>query len=504
MKSISKNKIIYFICSVGLITSIVLIKNISISHSAKLDNPTVDKEIAVNCTLYDYLSDYEMNGSTSINQSFNITNYYVFKAKKYDKLDETNTLLPMPIGSFETNDNTRNGYQTTMNSVLVESFGKDYFDKFDEEIKDTFSTVAAFNPCIKQECLPVAVQGYLDDKLQNGKPTQSYNGKTGTFPWFDDEFLKTEIPSYTAVITKKKMTYGKVYDNVKFPFRYDEKTDMYQFDSKVDTVRYNSTTNELDYKGKYNSQVVDDSGAGFYPFSVPGRKDLNYCFGVKIEIPFEVPKNKKNNGDNLCFEFKGDDDLWIFIDGYLALDLGGCHPSAHGYVDITKSKSVVDYALNENLLMARGPFFVESQNKTYTENELLKYGISGIGEPQQAILTNVTNTFPQELINSLNKGGTHTLTMFYMERARGTSNLNAKFNLPVVDASVEPTQDPDKSSGERIVILNGERSSVNRKLLEDEENDTEENDTEDNTDNEESNGGCTKKPCGVEAIEISE
>ena len=426
--------------------------------------------INVNCTLFDYYSDEEFIGN-SPGFTYHTLNYEVFKAKNYDKLNKTNTLTPIPLGSF-IGDRPSN-YQDSMDVLLWEAFGTNA-NNLNKDIYNTFSAVAAFNANAPTEGYNMATLGLVDNKLTNGTVTQSYNGKKDYVPWFDVSFLKKQMPG-------RDLTYGKVYENLKFPFKYIESKNQYEFNSVFDTVELDIYNNELNYKGRNNEQVNDPWGSGFYPFNKPSDTIRNYGFGLKFEVSFYLPEDELNNGKEIEFSFSGDDDVWVFIDGYLALDLGGNHTRSSGSLNVTQKKSVVHSALNPNLVTARGNFFIPSASKVYTVEELKGYGITNVTTSQQAILNNHEIPFPTELINSLKPGTTHTLTMFYMERAKGTSNLNVTFNLPVEEfvtpeptdiaiPSIEPTVDPtivpsivptttvepDTNTG-NIEVVNGEK-----------------------------------------------
>lgn len=273
-------------------------------------------------------------------------------------------------------------------------------------------------------------QGLVDNTLSaSGNVTQE--GKN--LPYFDKSFLAG------TNFTGTSLPLGEVKENVSFPFRTVVKDDVttYEFDSWYDTVRFNSS-NQLDYKG-YNDKFVKDNGStydksvqvldqkndddnkstgpkpGFFPYNEPKDSSstrLDYGFGVKLDIPFYMTKDGKINGKDITFHFSGDDDVWVFIDGYLVLDLGGAHGRAEGNINFTDQTTYVSAVKNNKVAFS-------VSNAWY------------VGENAGDIDLDVTTKFPSELVTSLkNTNEPHTLTMFYMERGKIESNMKINFNLP--------------------------------------------------------------------------
>jgi fibro-slime domain-containing protein len=193
----------------------------------------------------------------------------------------------------------------------------------------------------------------------------------------------------------------------------------YQFYSNEDTIRINSS-GKVDYLGHKNTaeQVKDAHGdAGFFPYNSPsesGSNSLNYGHGVKIEIPFLMTPDGKLNGKDIIFEFSGDDDVWVFIDGNLALDIGGSHGEIKGSINFADLSSTVDkvkdntYAFKTHSTTSISPSNIFNKYKTLFSTQL------------KQSLSDTTKI--------------HTLTFFYMERGMDVSNLKLNFNLP------EPTK----------------------------------------------------------------
>ena len=266
-----------------------------------------------------------------------------------------------------------------------------------------------------------ATQGLVDSSLSydsNGEcyvtQTNPSNGKSSYLPYFDKKFLTT------TKFDNSQLSLGSVKENVSFPFRRVEKNGItyYEFYSSQDTVRFNNN-GQLDYLGKDNKaqQVLDAEGhPGFFPYntSAEGKSSkLNFGHGVKIEIPFMMSSNGKIKDKDIEFEFSGDDDVWVFIDGELALDLGGNHGEVAGTINFAKQVSTVKQAKNNTVAFA---------NRLVTD-------------AKRGIIQNQRTEFSDKLKAKIkNTEKMHTLTMFYMERGLNVANMKLSFNLP------EPTR----------------------------------------------------------------
>lgn len=190
--------------------------------------------------------------------------------------------------------------------------------------------------------------------------------------------------------------YYDSYSNVAFPFTYDSDTGYYGYDSAAHSATFDQDHRRID--------VGTNSNGGFWVFGktpATGTQTGDYHFGMNMSVNFFIPANRTVDGtvggDHLEFTFKGDDDVWVFIDGRLVLDLGGIHNAAEGKIDFTTGK-------------------VTSPKSTTTSG--------GIED----------NSFIQGLAAS----ESHNLKVFYLERGAGESNLKMNFNLaPLEQLSVE-------------------------------------------------------------------
>ena len=118
----------------------------------------------------------------------------------------------------------------------------------------------------------------------------------------------------------------------------------------------------------------------------------NYHFGMSVGAEFYMPEDRKVNNENMVFEFGGDDDVWVFLDGHLVMDLGGIHDYRTGSIDFTNG-------------------IVSVQNKDEVKLDEL-YGSHEWADDST----------------------THELKVFYLERGKGGSNCKFKFNLPTISS----------------------------------------------------------------------
>lgn len=278
-----------------------------------------------------------------------------------------------------------------------------------------------------------ATQGLVDSKLTYSSDGESHltqtsksTGKSANVPYFDKAFLTTNK------FDGSELSLGSVKEKVSFPFRRVDKSGVtfYEFYSSKDTVTFNNK-GQLDYLGcgTTNKQVLDPHGnAGFFPYNTSSESksnSLNYGHGLKIEIPFNMTKDGKINGQDIIFEFSGDDDVWVFIDGELALDIGGSHGEINGSINFAKNKSTVSLAKNSNV--------------AFSSHSLASFGSGDIAIPGLGTVSgrykNLETPFSSSLKTALsNTSKQHTLTFFYMERGMDIANLKLSFNL------LEPTK----------------------------------------------------------------
>ena len=169
----------------------------------------------------------------------------------------------------------------------------------------------------------------------------------------------------------------------------------YGFNADSQYAAYNKTSNQFELSPQ--TYCADQTNTPcFTPFG-NDTKENKYSFGMNLGADFYMPEDGEVNNQHMVFDFTGDDDVWVFIDGVLVLDLGGIHQALHGSIDFATRKITYD-----------------------TD--------SFHGQP--------AGTIDQAFVNAEKQWDstpykTHHLSFFYLERGDGGSNCKIRFNLPV-------------------------------------------------------------------------
>lgn len=259
-----------------------------------------------------------------------------------------------------------------------------------------------------------------------------------------------------------------IYTNVGLPFEYDSSTQMYTFDSDTKSAKFDSNPVS-------NATLVTAAVGSFAPFNNSGNGssvDLNddeKHFGMTATVPFNMTTNGILNNTPITFAFSGDDDVWVFIDGILVLDIGGIHDRADGYLNFSDTATEINGRTapgNRSIVFSNN-----SQNRTgYMNPE------AGAVEASDGISAQLFNEYDEngELVSegllkqsreSFAARANHELTIFYLERGGGKSNNQLKFNLPVRD-SVTVTK---QIAGEAVVVENGSTYNLSELSMTDEQ-----------------------------------
>ena len=280
------------------------------------------------------------------------------------------------------------------------------------------------------------VQGLVHNRLVDGtladpvtQTTLLYFNKQAAEEWTNNNY--------------KVMSY---YEGLQFPFKvtYDENTRVttYSYDSATDYAVYYDYANPQLYAS--NTKVSDTTldgnhnadDYGFYPLNKPGDKDnqLNHGFGAKFNINFTVGENGKINGEDVTFDFTGDDDVWVFIDGVLVLDMGGAHSKATGSINFATMTATVEDACS-----VEGTLGLTTQ----PSNDLASYQGKGgswlfnrNSEERANVTTGKVSKSFTDLGLEFDYGQTHTMTVFYMERAGIESNFSMEFTMVPVPSGL--------------------------------------------------------------------
>ncbi len=414
----------------------------------------------ISTTLYDYYTDFELNGNQrkdyghdndyNSNRSYvtfeqfdrALSNYYSdYVANNPGKQID----FPIYTGHFQPYWRTNNAdwdhpFGNIANNLALYGWG----DRDTQEYRNFMSVNnSTMNVEGNGTFFTSAFQGLVNSKLgADGEPTIYNTGLTE--PHFNKAFL-TGTNDEHAVL-------GKVYDDVAFPFtqsnvfrgtngdpneaiaKYwyfnsDERS-LYLKQDMDDGSYYleGSTTDDNSRNRGSNNDTYDkdngcDRGYGFFPFNQDTKGNANrynYGFGAKLQFQFTLTDDGKvvvgNNGAEvpIRFFFSGDDDVWVFIDGNLALDVGGAHGKASGLLEFGQTadgeaNTVTPYVSSNK---AGGETYTTGVDKTvYFNDKQVKFTKQG-----------TTTTLP--------KGTTHTLTMYYMERGMWESNMAVAYNFP--------------------------------------------------------------------------
>ena len=381
-------------------------KNSTVVDIAK-DPQTKSKDVLyVNTTLYDYYTDYELNGNNRDNYSdVEINSHRIYQPfRQFNQAlsayyQKNSASHPLYWGNFQNYNNKHfNEISATLNL-----YGSDNTNQFFAENNSMWG----YDGKDVGNAGAQATQGLVDSTLSGG--TLTMNGQAA--PFFNESFLTGSNAKNTVL--------GKVYHNVSFPFvkKKIDGVDYWCFDSS-DT---NATNKYLQLKkdgDSYFLQATDtpvnghttekESGPGYFPFNTGGQSGkaakLNYGFGQRFDIQFRLTADgtvtdNAGNTKPIVFNFSGDDDVWVFVDGQLVLDIGGDHGRVDGTINFAERKSTVSRVKNS---------------------------VGGASKSETYFRKDDANFYSSE----------HTLTMFYMERGLWESNMKITFNFPDENALV--------------------------------------------------------------------
>lgn len=405
----------------------------------------------VTSTLYDYYTDYELNGknrdgygSYTDASHRNWVPFREFDQALSDYYQAAKAEYPLYTGHFQPAGTA----EFSQIAGTLKLFGYDKFKRFmainnsqyneDPQNNDNNHTYYAY-------------QGLVADTTSTGKATGEplLKGTKIVEPHFNKDFLSGE--------NSKKAKLGEVYENVKFPFTkvknlFDNETDVdyWCFDSK-DTTLYLKQDSGQNSDSKYFLQSAKDRESsrnvsaslnskdlyGYFPFNETAKPGVfstyNYGFGTKLQMDFTLTddgmvKTEKADGTegktSIKFFFSGDDDVWVFIDGKLALDVGGAHGEVSGLLEFGEKKT---------------PDGLKNSVTAYV-SRVKKGGTSDKEDKDERTVTDAVKTvkYNKEEIKfyaegttlTFDKGQKHTLTMYYMERGMWESNMAVAFNFP--------------------------------------------------------------------------
>ena len=424
----------------------------------------------VTSTLYDYYTDYELNGKSRDNYKDNDNkashrNWVTFREFDQalsDYYSNSGTTVPYPMytGQFQPDavgaDGREWGIRFSEIADTLNLYGykkdKNLFMAVNNSTSDRNGKGLGQN---QEKLYDETFQGLAGPELKNGKPIM--NGTNLAMPFFNEEFLQGE--------NSKKAKLGNVYKEVSFPFTQDEvfkesdatnanekgvkywyfdsdKTTLYlkndpdnggyflqkQDAQKSQSKNLKSDSTPVEVKNEKGEPVKNEKGEpvytyGFFPFNSGASEDkastYNYGFGAKLQFQFTLTSDGKVKADNgnyvpIKFFFSGDDDVWVYIDGKLALDVGGDHGKASGLLEFGADE-------NGNNNYTSYVSDIKASNNTVYD--------SGAEKTVTYLGNKITFKYKSKQTTTL-KPGTHTLTMYYMERGMWESNMAVAFNFP--------------------------------------------------------------------------
>lgn len=282
-----------------------------------------------------------------------------------------------------------------------------------------------------------AAQGLVGDKLVDGKMVDPEDSNV-VLPYFSGEAIH---PYKNGSEIDNNKNLSEYYNGLQFPFKQTKDKNgviTYSYDSGKDYAVYYNFEKNCFYESPEHikNETTNDGTApedGFYPLNKPGdpRKAVNMGFGTEFTIPFTLSKDGKINGQDITFNYTGDDDVWVFIDDYLVLDMGGAHRMASGTIDFAEKNVTVESAFTpDKSTTAAWKDGATRANQT-SEKRTKKF---------TQIKTEGKNTFEDIMADD---SKVHTLKMFYMERGMFDSNMSVSFNLSPIPSGLTLSKDVD-------------------------------------------------------------
>lgn len=270
-----------------------------------------------------------------------------------------------------------------------------------------------------------SVQGLAGNTLSSTSKNENGCGYlltadgSGNMPLFDYDKLKLESNSNVA---------SNVYEGLNFPFNESTFNGIttYSYDSFTDKNRVIDVDGDFKVDTYSNATVGNDKGVGFFPFdNSDSTKNANkYGFGTEFDIDFYMSETGKltaadGTQKDITFNFSGDDDVWVYVDGVLVLDLGGAHKVSSGSINFSDMQVIYKAAVDSSDNINNRTADPKTDDKYATDEKYVT----------TVDLAKIFKANGAEF-NNKNSSKKHTLQMFYMERGSFDSNCSISFNLP--------------------------------------------------------------------------
>ena len=427
----------------------------------------------VTSTLYDYYTDYELNGMNRDNYGGwtgvsyrNWVTFREFDQALSDYYKKAKAQYPIYTGHFQPSYPGW-GYTFAAISAALNLWG------LNSDFNNENRFMAINNSTINEngnndgEHYDYAYQGLFESKTSTGDATgepllkDTLKDTKVVEPHFDEAFL--------SGTNSKNAKLGDVYNNVAFPFTKkqifdeDKGVDYWYFDSQDTTLYLKQDTKQDQYflksstderekscnlKSDSSLKTIKKDGKdvnsyGYFPFNETATSlnasTYNYGFGTKLQMDFTLTddgkvETEKADGTkektSIKFFFSGDDDVWVFIDGQLALDVGGAHGKVSGLLEFGETNTKDGKKNSVTAYVSRVKTGGTSDNdKDETNGNRAVKTVTYNGE-KISFYAESTPLVEKDTPLVLDKGKKHTLTMYYMERGMWESNMAVAFNFP--------------------------------------------------------------------------
>lgn len=427
----------------------------------------------VTSTLYDYYTDYELNGMNRDNYGGwtgvsyrNWVTFREFDQALSDYYKKAKAQYPIYTGHFQPSYPGW-GYTFAAISAALNLWG------LNSDFNNENRFMAINNSTINEngnndgEHYDYAYQGLVESKTSTGDATgepllkDTLKDTKVVEPHFDEAFL--------SGTNSKNAKLGDVYNNVAFPFTKkqifdeDKGVDYWYFDSQDTTLYLKQDTKQDQYflksstderekscnlKSDSSLKTIKKDGKdvnsyGYFPFNETATSlnasTYNYGFGTKLQMDFTLTDDGKVETEkadrtkektSIKFFFSGDDDVWVFIDGQLALDVGGAHGKVSGLLEFGETNTKDGKKNSVTAYVSRVKTGGTSDNdKDETNGNRAVKTVTYNGE-KISFYAESTPLVEKDTPLVLDKGKKHTLTMYYMERGMWESNMAVAFNFP--------------------------------------------------------------------------
>ena len=443
----------------------------------------------MNSEFFDYYSDYELNGSkrASYDESKggshrNYVNFRQFDQALSDYYENANVVNTAAIytGHFQPDIYGEGASPFLHIQGTMGLYGWSDYQTF---ISVNNSNLDIYGNTDKYD---TAAVGIVDSTLSSGDlMVKDKSGGTVQEPHFNKEFL-TGQNSKNAVL-------GKIYEKVAFPFVKQQvfegdTTEYYWFDSARTTMQLKKNTNGssnydyyldgtpylgtgTDYRQAWaynvnfygNNYSINDPISrkyGFFPFNnVSGNEGncaskYDYGFGTKLTFDFKIPAygtvDNTPSGNPVRFRFSGDDDVWIFVDDELVLDLGGGHGQVQGMIDFSGNSGTKKAYISKIKDVGSGAYstWTNISSSPVTLNYLFGENKDGNnhGNGEKTTVQEQYN-FQKNFTLAGDENTVHTITVYYMERGLWESNFSMVFNFPTVKSTPIPVYELPQTGG---------------------------------------------------------